>query len=96
MVEVATALLARIRNDEEASFGKTLARGLQEFEKKSAQGALTGETIFTLQSTFGMPFELVAQLAHERGQMIARDAYEDAMQAHRERSRGALVRETNN
>ena len=54
---------------EEASFSKTLERGLAMFEKLAAgsgQGT-KGEDAFTLYDTYGFPLDLTQLLARELG-----------------------------
>lgn len=84
---------------EEQRFGRTLARGLREFERVEsearAQGAtvLSGEDVFRLADTFGFPAELTAEMARERGLEVDIDGYAAALQRQRERSRRATLRD---
>ena len=55
-----------VLSGEEASFSKTLERGLAMFEKLAAgsgQG-IKGEDAFTLYDTYGFPLDLTQLLAH--------------------------------
>lgn len=61
-----------IRRDEEVSFGKTLAKGLERFKKAKAAASgtlLSGRDAFELYDTFGFPADLtqVQTLAHHLG-----------------------------
>jgi alanyl-tRNA synthetase len=51
---------------EEKQFRTTLERGVREFNKLAGT-QLTGETIFTLFDTYGFPYELSLEEAHEQG-----------------------------
>ncbi|HEX3272850.1 MAG TPA: alanine--tRNA ligase-related protein [Ktedonobacterales bacterium] len=81
---------------EEQRFGRTLARGLREFERVEsetrARGAtiLDGEDVFRLSDTFGFPAELTAELASERGLDVDLEGYEAARERQRARSRQAI------
>jgi alanyl-tRNA synthetase len=75
---------------EEERFQETLERGLKVFEELAGSEAISGEDAFTLAATYGFPLELTVELARERGQQVDVDAYETAMERHREISRGAV------
>jgi alanyl-tRNA synthetase len=78
---------------EEQRFGRTLARGLREFERvvsetlESGATTLSGEDVFRLSDTFGFPPALTAELARERGLEMDRAGYEVELERQRERSR---------
>ncbi|KAF4394768.1 hypothetical protein F8388_015674 [Cannabis sativa] len=69
--------------DEEASFGKTLLKGIEKF-KKAAQ-----DDAFVLWDTFGFPLDLTQLMAEERGLQVDVDGFNKAMDEARERSRNA-------
>ncbi len=81
---------------EEESFGRTLDRGIELFEKQAARLAkagegrkvLPGEVVFDLYATFGFPVDLTQIMASERGLEVDLAGYEEAMQKHRELSGG--------
>jgi alanyl-tRNA synthetase len=81
---------------EEQRFGRTLTRGLREFEhvesETRAHGATTmsGADVFRLSDTFGFPVELTAELARERGLEVDLDGYAAALERQRARSRQAI------
>ncbi len=85
----ALALLA----EEEARFGRTLARGEREFERAAAEAARRGESrlpgaeIFHLYETYGFPAELTAELAARRGLEVDMAGFEEAFARHQEESR---------
>jgi len=68
---------------EEERFGKTLERGLKEFEK--------GADPFILFTTYGFPIEMTEELAKERGIKIDRKKFEEEFKKHQELSRTATV-----
>ncbi|KAL2933762.1 Alanine--tRNA ligase [Bienertia sinuspersici] len=77
---------------EEASFGKTLLKGIEKF-KKAAQEVegktLTGQDAFVLWDTYGFPLDLTQLMAEERGLIVDTKGFADAMEEARERSRSA-------
>ena len=74
---------------EEASFSKTLERGLAMFEKLVAGSnkGIQGEDAFTLYDTYGFPLDLTQLLARERGMEVDGAGFEKAMEAQRSRAR---------
>ena len=82
--------IARILTAEEESFSRTLSRGLRLFEEVAAGGdAISGEDAFRLHDTYGFPYELTRELAHERGLGIDEEEFTRRMEEQRERSRSA-------
>ncbi len=83
-----------IRSEEE-SFGKTLDRGIDLFDRQAqkvlAAGGkqLGGEVAFELHATYGFPIDLTQVMAGERGMTVDMKGYEDAKTRHEEVSRGA-------
>ena len=73
---------------EEQKFRGTLASGLKEFEKY-ADGVmeLSGEHAFKLFATFGMPIEMVEELAEERGITVDTESFLEAYKKHQEASK---------
>ena len=80
---------------EEASFGRTLGRGLEIFsgivQQTTAGGgsAVPGGEAFRLYDTFGFPLDLTRVLAEERGLGVDEAGFDAAMQEQRERARRA-------
>lgn len=80
---------------EEERFGRTLARGLREFQKREGQlrrqgeTMLTGETVFHLFDTFGFPPSLTAELAREHELSVDMEQFDLLFKQHQERSRQA-------
>lgn len=68
---------------EEEKFGKTLEKGLREFEK--------GTDPFILFTTYGFPIEITEELAKEKGIKIDKDKFEKDFKEHQELSRTATA-----
>jgi alanyl-tRNA synthetase len=81
--------IRRILTAEEESFSRTLSRGLRLFEEIAETGQISGEDAFRLHDTYGFPFELTRELAHERGLAIDEEEFTRRMEEQRERSRSA-------
>ena len=75
---------------EQAKFGKTLDKGLKEFEKLfEKQGRINGTDAFNLYQTYGFPWELTKELAEVSGQNVARGEFEEEFKKHQDLSRTA-------
>ena len=88
---------------EEESFGKTLDKGIEEFEamvrglradvpKVAPLGGwviLPGRAAFTLYDTYGFPFDLTELMARERGFTVDKEGFEQLMEEQRTRARAA-------
>ena len=78
---------------EEERFGRTLARGLREFQKlaeklrQQGETTLNGEAVFRLFDTFGFPPTLTAELASERALQADLAGFDALFKQHQERSR---------
>ena len=85
--------VADIVLDEEASFSKTLDRGISLFEQaaeyatKHHHGRIGGEDAFKLHDTYGFPVDLTELMAEERGLTVNIGEYERLMGEARERAR---------
>ncbi|KAK4757969.1 hypothetical protein SAY87_019270 [Trapa incisa] len=78
--------------EEEASFGKTLLKGIEKFKKaaQDVQGKiLSGQEAFVLWDTYGFPLDLTQLMAEERGLVVDIHGFNIAMEEARERSRNA-------
>jgi alanyl-tRNA synthetase len=82
-------------DNEERQFLSTLSGGIVrlgavlEQVKRSGGATVPGEDAFTLKDTYGFPLDLTQKIAAEQGLAVDEQAYEQAMQAQRERSRKA-------
>ncbi len=74
---------------EEESFGRTLDKGLQIFNKAAVEGEISGEAAFELYDTYGFPLDMTQVLAAERGLSTDLDGFEELMEAQRNRGRAA-------
>ncbi|NBR47001.1 MAG: alanine--tRNA ligase, partial [Verrucomicrobia bacterium] len=85
-----------VLSGEEASFSKTLERGLAMFEKLAAGSGkgIRGEDAFTLYDTYGFPLDLTQLLARERGIGVDADGFEKAMEGQRQRARQSQSKTT--
>ncbi|MDO8576495.1 MAG: alanine--tRNA ligase-related protein, partial [bacterium] len=72
---------------EEKQFAHTLESGMREFEKVAKAGHISSDDAFLLFTTYGFPFEMTLELAHERGIDVDEDGFATAMKKHRELSR---------
>ncbi|ESQ30458.1 hypothetical protein EUTSA_v10011205mg [Eutrema salsugineum] len=84
--------ITEIIKEEEASFCKTLAKGIEKFRKagQSVQGnILSGEDAFLLWDTFGFPIDLTQLMAEERGLLVDVDGFNKAMKEAKDRSKNA-------
>ncbi len=81
--------------DEEESFGKTLDRGIDLFQRQVDRlredgiKVLPGDVAFDLYATYGFPIDLTQVMAAEQGVQVDMAGYEQAMEAHRQASAGA-------
>jgi alanyl-tRNA synthetase len=93
IVERRSAVEAIIREEEE-SFGKTLDRGIDIFQKQAqrVKGAggdtIPGEAAFELYATYGFPVDLTQIMADDEGLSVDVAGFEAAMAEHRQASKG--------
>ena len=89
----ATALLSKVVNNEEERFRETLENGLalldEEIGKMSAGSlrTISGKFIFKLYDTFGFPFDIVRDIALERGYEFDEAGFISEMEKQRLQSR---------
>jgi len=79
-----------IIESEEASFGRTLERGIQLFEEAATRGdtrEIAAGDAFKLHDTFGFPIDLTRIMAEERGMTVDVAGYEALMEEAREKAR---------
>lgn len=72
---------------EEERFKASLERGLREFSKISASGAVSGKDAFLLFSSYGFPYEMTDELASERGLKVNKTEFDEEFAKHQELSR---------
>lgn len=87
------ALIQRVIQEEEESFLRTLAKGIERLEARLDEFAglkeLPGDVVFELYDTFGFPVDLTALIAGEKGVSVDEVGFEKAMEATKARSRAA-------
>ena len=89
------AAIQAILAEEEASFGRTLVKGLAEFNKMATaakaggSSLLPGADAFLLWDTFGFPVDLTQLMAEERGMRVDAAGFSAAMEEAKARSRMA-------
>ncbi len=100
-----TQRVAAVVKSEEQRFAHTMTVALQEFERVTTEAqrhrekreveeekggsVLPGERLFPLYDTFGMPWDLMEELANERGLTLDRAGFDQAMARQRERARAS-------
>jgi alanyl-tRNA synthetase len=87
--------VSTVIESEEASFGRTLDRGIEIFadaaEKamQSAKKTISGDDAFQLYDTYGFPLDLTQLMAKERGLKVDTAKFEQLMEEQRQRARAA-------
>lgn len=86
-----------IIKEEEKSFGKTLIRGIKEFDKVAEQSkeskVISGKDAFTLYDTFGFPIEDTKLMAEEKGLKVDLDGYKKEKEIAIEKSKKNVAKE---
>jgi alanyl-tRNA synthetase len=86
-------LIEKVIQEEENSFLRTLATGIQRFNDhvKGLKGTQTigGDFAFELFDTYGFPIDLTQLMARELGLAVDMDGYQNNLQAQKARSRAA-------
>lgn len=87
------ALIQKVIREEEESFLRTLAKGIERldsrFDSFQKTKELPGDVVFELYDTFGFPVDLTALMASEKGFSVDEQGFEAAMQVTKDRSRAA-------
>lgn len=69
---------------EEEKFAKALERGLRELGKYKG---INDKIAFYLYESYGLPLEVIEEIARERGQKIDKQSFEKALEQHQQKSR---------
>ncbi|HDP98125.1 MAG TPA: alanine--tRNA ligase, partial [bacterium] len=91
--------VSMVIKSEEESFGKTLDRGIELFEKlvhdyqKKGLSRISGEQAFRLYDTYGFPLDLTQLMAEEKGMSVDEAGFHVEMEKQRDRARKAGIRE---
>jgi alanyl-tRNA synthetase len=81
--------------EEEVSFLRTLATGIQRFERfETNDQVIYGEFAFELYDTFGFPIDLTELMAREKGWTVDMEGFEAELQKQKARSRAATTIDT--
>ncbi len=90
-------LIERVIEEEEASFLRTLATGINLLDRVIAKvgkgGQIAGKDAFELYDTFGFPIDLTELIAREQGVEVDLAGFEKELQAQKERSRNAAAQD---
>nr|MBS0036978.1 alanine--tRNA ligase [Saprospiraceae bacterium] len=87
------ALVAKVIEEEERSFLRTLSEGLKRFgQLEKTDGIISGEDAFELYDTFGFPFDLTALLAEEQGLKVDEESFKVSLNQQRKRSKADAVK----
>ena len=87
--------VSTVIESEEASFGRTLDRGIDIFNsaakraQKTKDKVIGGEDAFQLYDTYGFPLDLTELMAEERNLKVATAKFDELMEQQRERARAA-------
>ena len=99
-LEAQQTLIGKVMKEEEESFLRTLATGINlldgviEETKNSGKTMIDGSRAFTLFDTFGFPLDLTELICHEHGLGVDTETFNAEMQKQKERARNAAAVET--
>ncbi len=91
----ARSVIGQVLTHEESRFAETLEHGLKILEEKiiglkeKGERIIPGDFAFKLYDTYGLPVDIVQDVAKEKGLALDRDTYNEARQVQRERSKSA-------
>ena len=89
-------LIERVIEEEEASFLRTLATGINMLEnviRGLNGGKISGKDAFLLYDTYGFPIDLTELIAKEKGVEVDLEEFERELQQQKERSRNAAAQD---
>ncbi|MFB6212220.1 MAG: alanine--tRNA ligase-related protein [Candidatus Magasanikbacteria bacterium] len=72
------------------NFQLTIKKGLKEFDKEypyEGSGTIEGKKAFNLYQSYGLPLEIMKELAKERGYEVDEKGFQKALEEHKEKSR---------
>ena len=84
-----SAHISLVIRSEEESFGRTLDRGLEIFDRYILRGEITGTDAFQLYDTYGFPLDLTQLMAREHGFEVSTEEFKDELEKQRNRARQA-------
>ncbi|MHC4353364.1 MAG: alanine--tRNA ligase, partial [Planctomycetota bacterium] len=92
--------VSTVIESEEASFGRTLDRGIDIFNtaanraQKSKDKTIGGEDAFQLYDTYGFPLDLTELMAQERNLKVDTSQFSELMEEQRQRARAASAKDS--
>ncbi len=93
-----TDFVARVVQEEEEAFLRTLDKGLKKMDEITARtkpgGVVSGKDAFDLYDTFGFPVDLTRLIAQEQSISVDEAGFEAEMQQQKNRSRAATTVDT--
>jgi alanyl-tRNA synthetase len=87
------AAIGRVLADEEARFVKTMTEGADRVGeaiselRRRGEAALSGETVFRFYDTYGIPLDLIEEIAGDEGVTVDREGYQTQLEKQRATSR---------
>ena len=99
-LEAQKTLIGRVMKEEEESFLRTLATGINLLEgvieetRKAGKTTIDGVQAFTLFDTFGFPLDLTELICHENGMTVDEMVFNEEMEKQKQRARNAAAVET--
>lgn len=79
--------ILKVINEEKEKFEKTLDKGLNEFNKLKFNKVISGKDAFYLYQSFGLPIEVIKDLAKEKNLEIDEKEFEKEFKKHQELSK---------
>ena len=94
-IESQSSFIAKVIQEEETSFLRTLDAGLKKFQQiTSSEKVISGKIAFELYDTFGFPIDLTKLIATENNIQIDEAGFENEMLVQKDRSRAASIQDT--
>ena len=83
-------LIAKVINNEEASFNKTVDQGLSMLEELTKDSkTFSGEDAFKLYDTYGFPIDLTKDILNEKGITLDEERFKELMDEQKQKARKA-------
>ncbi len=96
-LETNRSLIGQVIKEEEESFLRTLAKGIELIDSISAKtkgDAISGKVVFELYDTFGFPVDLTSLILSEKGKTFNRNEFNAELDAQKKRSKKDAAQET--
>ena len=78
--------IKEVYDAEYQKFIKSVGSGLKELEKLNSVDA---QTAFRLYESFGLPYEVIKEVAGEKSKMLTLEAFDEEFKKHQEKSRAS-------